>query len=189
MPPTCTWTHMYVLTHTLTHVCMHSQLCQHHQHSLVCVCTDTVIFCRGRAYPRPAVFFQVDTCFLWPLLSVSCLSLFPVQYRATWVHMTSRDVFMTVTPYTSLASPQPHEAAVNILRRGRVKSVRLCNPVDCSLPGSSIHGIIQARVLEWVAILFSRGLSLLRDQNGASCFDSLPSELPGKPVGRHREVN
>ena len=30
-----------------------------------------------------------------------------------------------------------------------------CNPVDCSLPGSSVHGIFQARVLEWVAIAFS----------------------------------
>ena len=35
----------------------------------------------------------------------------------------------------------------------------LCNPVDCSLPGSSIHGIFQARVLEWGAISFSRGSS------------------------------
>ena len=33
----------------------------------------------------------------------------------------------------------------------------LCNPMDCSLPGSPIHGIFQARVLEWVAISFSRG--------------------------------
>ena len=33
----------------------------------------------------------------------------------------------------------------------------LCNPVDCSLPGSSVHGIFQARILEWVAISFSRG--------------------------------
>ena len=31
----------------------------------------------------------------------------------------------------------------------------LCNPVDCSPPGSSVHGILQARVLEWVAIAFS----------------------------------
>ena len=31
----------------------------------------------------------------------------------------------------------------------------LCNPMDCSLPGSSIHGILQARVLEWIAIAFS----------------------------------
>ena len=35
----------------------------------------------------------------------------------------------------------------------------LCDPVDCSLPGSSVHGIFQARVLEWVAISFSRGSS------------------------------
>ena len=35
----------------------------------------------------------------------------------------------------------------------------LCNPMDCSLPGSSVHGILQARILERVAILFSRGSS------------------------------
>jgi len=35
----------------------------------------------------------------------------------------------------------------------------LCNPMDCSLPGSSVHGILQARILEWVAIPFSRGFS------------------------------
>ena len=32
----------------------------------------------------------------------------------------------------------------------------LCDPMDCSLPGSSVHGILQARILEWVAIFFSR---------------------------------
>ena len=40
----------------------------------------------------------------------------------------------------------------------------LCDPMDCSLPGSSVHGIFQARVLEWVAISFSRGSSQPRDQ-------------------------
>ena len=35
----------------------------------------------------------------------------------------------------------------------------LCYPMDCSLPGFSVHGIFQARVLEWVAISFSRGSS------------------------------
>ena len=33
----------------------------------------------------------------------------------------------------------------------------LCDPMDCSPPGSSVHGILQARILEWVAITFSRG--------------------------------
>ena len=39
----------------------------------------------------------------------------------------------------------------------------LCDPVDCSSPGSSVHGVLQARKLEWVAISFSRGSSLLGD--------------------------
>ena len=45
----------------------------------------------------------------------------------------------------------------------------LCDPMDCSLPGSSVHGIFQARVLEWVVISFSRGSSQPRDQTQVSC--------------------
>ena len=44
------------------------------------------------------------------------------------------------------------------------------NPVDCSLPSSSVHGIFQAKVLEWVAISFSRGSSPSRDQTRVSCI-------------------
>ena len=44
----------------------------------------------------------------------------------------------------------------------------LCDPVDCSPPGSSIYGILQARILEWVAISFSRGSSQPRDQTQVS---------------------
>ena len=43
-----------------------------------------------------------------------------------------------------------------------------CDPTDCSLPSSSVHGIFQARVLEWVAISFSRGSSQPRDQTQVS---------------------
>ena len=55
----------------------------------------------------------------------------------------------------------------------------LCNPIDCSPPGSSVHGILQARILESVAIPFSRGLS--QPRSSALQVDSLPSEPPGKP--------
>ena len=41
----------------------------------------------------------------------------------------------------------------------------LCDPVDCSSPGSSVHGILQARILEWVAISFSRGISPTQGSN------------------------
>ena len=37
----------------------------------------------------------------------------------------------------------------------------LCDPMDCSLPGFSVHGILQARLLEWVAISFARDLEIL----------------------------
>ena len=40
----------------------------------------------------------------------------------------------------------------------------LCSPVDCSQPGSSVHGIFQVRILEWGAIPFSKGSSKPRDQ-------------------------
>ena len=46
----------------------------------------------------------------------------------------------------------------------------LCNPMDCILPSSSVHGIFQARVLEWIAISFSRGSSQPRDQTLVSCI-------------------
>ena len=46
----------------------------------------------------------------------------------------------------------------------------LCDHMDCSLPGSSLHGILQARVLEWVAISFSRGSSRPRDWTWVFCI-------------------
>ena len=48
----------------------------------------------------------------------------------------------------------------------------LCNPMDCSPPRFSIHGIFQARVLDWVAISFSRGSSWPRDRTWVSCVVS-----------------
>ena len=63
-------------------------------------------------------------------------------------------------------------------------SCLFCDPMDCGLPGSSVHGILQARILEWVAIPFSRGSSPLRGQT--SCLPLLASlalqanSLPGK---------
>ena len=54
----------------------------------------------------------------------------------------------------------------------------LCDPVDCSPPGSSVHGILQIRIVEWVAMLFSRGYSWPSDWTQVSCITgrSLPSE-------------
>ena len=65
----------------------------------------------------------------------------------------------------------------------------VCNPMGCSLPGSSVQGILQARILEWVAISFSRRSSWSRGQSCLSlCLlhwqaDSLPLAPPGREPG------
>ena len=58
--------------------------------------------------------------------------------------------------------------------------------MNCSPPGSSVHGIFQARILEWVAISFSRGSSPpgIESSPGSPALqaDPLPTELQGKPL-------
>ena len=62
-----------------------------------------------------------------------------------------------------------------------------CDPMDCSPPGSSVHGILQIRILEWVAIPFSRWSSQPRDLTWVSCIaDTLSSEPLGKPPWRNQ---
>ena len=58
-----------------------------------------------------------------------------------------------------------------------------CDPMDYSLPGSSVHGILQARLLEWVSMSFSRGSSQPRDWTQVSCIAGrfFTAEPPGKP--------
>ena len=49
----------------------------------------------------------------------------------------------------------------------------LCDPMDCSLPGSSVHGVSQARIQEWVAISYSRRSSQPKDQTSISCISCI----------------
>ena len=70
----------------------------------------------------------------------------------------------------------------------------LCDPMDCSLPDSSICGIFQARVLEWAAISFSRGSSRPRDRTQVpqivgQCFTIWATrEVPGVPEEKENSV-
>ena len=67
----------------------------------------------------------------------------------------------------------PGEAPLVPLATQKVKVAQLyltlCDPLDHSLPGSSVHGPLQARILEWVAVPFSRGPSQPRDQTRCRC--------------------
>ena len=99
-----------------------------------------------------------------------------------------------VTGRFSIARKQllqiPHCSRVNCLGAGTMCLVtQLCptlyDPMDCSPPGSSVHGILQARILEWVAIPLSRGSSSPRDQTQVSCVSCIEgrfftTELLGK---------
>ena len=63
----------------------------------------------------------------------------------------------------------------------------LCDPMDCNLSGSSVHGIFQARVLEWIAIPSPEDLPNPGIEPGSPTLqaDALPSEPPGKIYPRH----
>ena len=68
--------------------------------------------------------------------------------------------------------------------KGAQSCPTLCDPMDCGPSGSSVYGILQARILEWVAIPFSRGSSQSKDQTQVSRIAGrfLMSGPPGKPV-------
>ena len=83
---------------------------------------------------------------------------------------------------------QPNESVLGIhMWKWKCQSLQscptLCNPMDCSPPGSSVHGILSGSILEWVVIPFSRGSAWHRDwtRSPALQVDSLPSEPPEKP--------
>ena len=79
---------------------------------------------------------------------------FPQQKRA---------VLYKVTP----SSPGDRCCCCHLVNKS---CLTLCDPTDCSLPGSSVHGISQTKLLEWVAISFSRTSSQSRDRTRISCM-------------------
>ena len=70
----------------------------------------------------------------------------------------------------------------------------LCNPLDCNPPGSSVHGILQTRILEWVAISFSRGPSQPRMKLSSPVlagefFTTEPAGKPTSHLGRVLQIS
>ena len=77
-----------------------------------------------------------------------------------------------------------------MLAKSLQSCLTLCDPMYCSLPGSSIHGVLQARILEGVAIYFSKGSFQPRDQTFVSCGSCFAGrfftdEPPGNPEDSH----
>ena len=92
----------------------------------------------------------------------------------------NRDALSASTPHCSPQTPS------NVCAQSLQVCPTLCNPVDHNPPGSSAPGILQARILEWVATPSSQGSSQLRDQtrvmSPASAGAYLPLAPPGSPL-------
>ena len=124
----------------------------------------------SKVFPRPT---QWPTCF--KRYSLKCFLLGPQPL--------------------SLLYPSPWNAAYSVLPKSEsevAQSCRtLCDPMDCSLPDSSVHGTSQARIQEWVAISFSRASSLTRGSN--PCLLRLlhwqAGSLPVVPAGKPRPIS
>ena len=95
----------------------------------------------------------------WPCMHLSRCDCVSVKQWAEW--MEQRDWHQTPWVWI-LALPLESEREV------AQSCLTLCDPMDCSLSGSSVHGIFQARLLEWIAISFSRGSSRPRNRTPVS---------------------
>ena len=91
-------------------------------------------------------------------------------------------------PHQPLIKPKLSHLRCRCCVLSHFSRVQLCGPVDCSPPGSFVPGTLQARMLEWAAIPFSRGSSQPRGWTHISCkssalqADSLLCEGPGSPT-------
>ena len=120
--------------------------------------------------------------------------------RSFWTHL-SIDTFPLRFPTQLSPGPFPVQIEVETRITHTIFNCRyqvlvaqlcptLCDPVDCSLPGSSVHRILQARILDWVAIPFCRDLPhpRIEPRSAALQTDSLPSEPPGKSCRYQRVI-
>ena len=119
-------------------------------------------------------------------------SPFPLILSFQWIARSFLPVLFAPPTWSPLLLDKCNVASVTFLQAAvKMKVIvaqscwTLCNPMDCSPPGSSVHGILQARILEWVAISFSWGSSRQRDQTWVSWIAGrfFTSEPPGKPPG------
>ena len=115
----------------------------------ICLCDPMGSISSTMSLPDSAPLMPLPTLLLH-------LGMFCSYSGMTSVIITGSDLHVFVTDSVPLTKTKSESEVIQLCPT-------LCDPVDCSLPGSSVHGILQARVLEWVATSFSRGSSQSRD--------------------------
>ena len=112
---------------------------------------------------------------MWLSLGADPTAQLDLHILQPWqLDLASQETLRQNHPAKSLPDFWPQETSCCLVTKS---CPILCNPMDCSPPGSSVHGISQARILEWVDISFSRRSSQPRDQTRASPawqVDSVP---------------
>ena len=113
---------------------------------------------------------------IWPVGPASSWLLHPHQFFYTCFFFFNWRIialqycasFCSTSTWINHRSPPSSCVYVFVLSLSHI--LLFCNPMNCSPPGSSVHGISQARIQEWVAISFSRRSSWLRDHTWVSCL-------------------
>ena len=119
----------------------------------LCACSSTVF--RGLQKDHSFNFPEKQTAQLFLIMHSVTLEFFAggSSYLCiTWVWFSSWPVVFNKRPLNEYASDHSSSPAA---AKSLQSCPTLCDPMDCSLPGSSVHGIFQPRVLEWGAIAFS----------------------------------
>ena len=125
-------------------------------------------------------FFELHWGFLYRLIQSGFYECFKITWKEyMWIYRYAR-----ICKYKDMCMC---DSVVELCAKSLQLCLTLCDPLDCRPPGSSVHRILQARILELVAIPFSRGSSRPRDWTCISCVsciagDSLLFSHQGSPV-------
>ena len=126
--------------------------------------------------PSTVLLFSCISSNLWlnpsSKLFISFIVLFRVSswlFFKPFISLFWGSLFVDLPCFNSLSRISFSSLSVCVCVLVAQSCPTLCNPMDCGPPGSSVHGTLQARILEWVAIPFSRGSSRPRHRTQVSC--------------------
>ena len=135
--------------------------------NLSCSWTGRINIVKMACYPKQS------TAIMWPLIKLPMTFFTELEqinkiYMEPWKTVNSQNNLEKEEQSKRYHAPWFQTAVQSCVCSCVLRRVWLCNPLDCRPPGSSVGGIFQARILEWVAISSSRGSSPPRNQTRIS---------------------